>query len=148
MKKILKHFRTKSSPENVAEIARISKTIGPLIENAVKEVFKDYSLELVNNPLTYIVPAVWGASVEGELSDSQKEIFLRINPVIESIIAVFEFKKLTQAQKFAMGYLIRGLLISKITFMVEATRNRHLDQDGRQECDGSLLNRMETIGTA
>jgi hypothetical protein len=148
MKKLFKRFRTKPAPQNTAEISKISKIIGPLIEDLAKEIYTEYNFELVNQPITYIVPAVWGASIEGKLSDSQQEIFQKITPVIEQIIVAFEFDQLKDSQLFAMGYLIRGLLISKITFMIEATINRELNQTKHEECHGGLLDRMETIGSA
>jgi hypothetical protein len=148
MKKMFRYFRTKKAKTNSNEIPKITSVIGPLVENLAKEIFTGYSTHLVNRPLTYIVPGVWGASAEGELSVSQKEIFLKVSPVVEQIIAAFAFEKLNDPQKFALGYLIRGLLISKITFMIEASKNRALNPTKQSTCHNNLLHRMETIGSA
>ena len=44
--------------------------------------------------------------------------------VITDIIELLEFKDLNDSQEFAIGYLIRGLIISKITYLIEASKHR------------------------
>lgn len=123
--KILKNFLTKKKskkePENVMEIANV---IGPLIDKAVWDIFVMYKMDLLSEPITYIVPAVWGAKKDGELTSIQNTINDRVSPVIEDIFKSLRIEKLDRAQEFALNFLIRGIVISKITFMVEALRGR------------------------
>jgi hypothetical protein len=132
-------------PEDLMEIAKV---IGPLIDDAAKEIFASYQMKLLTEPLTYIIPAVWGAKKDGELTPTQKEISRQIVPVIEQIIQSLRFKELTGAQEFAIGFLVRGLIISKTTYMIEVVKNRIIDNtDSRQHNDYGL-EQLEPVGTA
>jgi len=125
MKKIAEKFFSKrvssNDPENIMKIANM---IGPLIEESVRHVFNTHKMILLSQPITYIVPAVWGAKKDGCLTDAQKKIHESVNPVIEKIFNSLEIKDLNHDQEFALYYLIRGIMISKIIYMIEALRNR------------------------
>ena len=82
-----------------------------------------YQTRLLTQPISYIVPAVWGAKKEGELEDTQKEINKQIIPVIKELFAALESKDLDAPQEYAIRFLIRGLIISKITFMIGMMKN-------------------------
>ncbi len=56
------------------DLMKISKVVGPLIDKTVNDIFVSYREKLVTGPITYIVPAVWGARKEGEPDRTQKEI--------------------------------------------------------------------------
>jgi len=103
---------------------RISRVIGPLIDKTAEEIFISYKTRLLSEPIIYIVPAVWGAKKEGELEDTQKEINIKVIPVINELFDALRIRDLSGAQEFAIGFIIRGLIISKITYMIEAVRNR------------------------
>jgi len=95
-----------------------------IIDNTANEIFLAYKKNLLLEPITYIIPAIWGEIKEGNLTSAQQEITAKIEPVISRIMHLFEFENLNKAQKFAVGYLIRGLIISKITTMIESLRNQ------------------------
>ena len=123
--KILKKLFTKGkSPKSDENIMNITNSIGPLIDTAVNDIFKEYRTELLPEPITYIVPAIWGAKKDGELSLVQKKIHERIVPVINKVFDSLLIKDLNSDQEFAIYFLIRGIIIAKITFMIEAFRNR------------------------
>ena len=102
------------------EILRIKE----IIDETTNAIFITYKEELLSEPITYIIPAVWGKIKQGKLTESQHEIFERIDSVITDIIELLEFKDLNDSQEFAIGYLIRGLIISKITYLIEASKHR------------------------
>lgn len=105
------------------ESQKILKAKG-IIDNTANEIFLTHKKTLLSEPITYILPAIWGEIKGGTLSSAQKEITENIEQVINRLMRLFEFEELKKAQKFAIGYLIRGLIISKITYMIEALKNQ------------------------
>ncbi|MBF0476100.1 MAG: hypothetical protein HQK59_09750 [Deltaproteobacteria bacterium] len=139
---------TSLKTNNAEDILKISRAAGPLIEKTVIEIFTAYYHELLNEPVTYIVPAIWGASKEGRLTVSQQHISQKISPIVEEIINLFEFDGLTGAQKFALLYLVRGLFVSKIIYMIELVKNQRSSRKNTEK-EGSFFDPLaETIGSA
>jgi hypothetical protein len=132
-------------PEDEMKIARI---IRPLMDKVVKEIFDLYKIKLLTEPITYIVPAVWGAKKDGELTATQKEINEHIVPVIRKILESFQLRELSEAQEFAIGFLIRGLIISRITYMIEGVKNRLNDKTDPDRQSHGILNYLEPLGSA
>ncbi len=80
--------KKKQGPEDYQSISRILR---PLIDGVSKEICNTCASELLIEPITYIVPAVWGVNKEGKLTDTQKEINRMIAPLITSTINQFDF---------------------------------------------------------
>lgn len=59
--KILKEYfskrKSRKDPEDIMQIANI---IGPLLDGVVNNIFMANRMELLSEPITYIVPAIWG----------------------------------------------------------------------------------------
>ncbi|MFC1489272.1 hypothetical protein ACFL6B_05450, partial [Thermodesulfobacteriota bacterium] len=124
--KILEWFsrdRRKKAPEDTM---RISKIVGPLIDMAAIGIFQTYASELQTESINYIVPAVWGVKEDGELTDTQKEINRKIVHVISDAVNQFDCSEFTKSQKFAIGYFVRELLISKIIYMVSQLKGQSI----------------------
>ena len=98
--------------------------IKEIIDRTSNTIFLSYREELLSEPITYIIPAVWGKIKQGKLTDSQKEIFRTIDPIISDIFELLELDVLNDTQELAIEYLIRGLIISKITYLIEASKQR------------------------
>ena len=150
---MFKKLFTKEKPkEIVAEIMSISGVIGPMIDKSVNQIFMKYSIDLLQKPITYIVPAVWGSAISGELTPVQKQIYGEISPLINNVILHFQFKSSEQAQIFAVAYLVRALLISKLTYMVDAVRHANLPGKKTVQSDNNYmisgLAGMKPIGNA
>ncbi|TRZ47873.1 hypothetical protein D4S03_10880 [bacterium] len=136
--KILKEFLAKiKSRKQHKDIMQIADIIGPLIEKAVWDIFVGYRAELLSEPIAFVVPAIWGAKKDGELTAVQKAINEQIVPVIKRIFELLDIRDLDASQEFALNYLIRGLIVSKITYMIEAFRSRlkerTLDEQGLKD---------------
>ena len=144
LRKLFSRRLRRKEPEDVMKIARL---IGPLIDKTAKEIFMTYQTRLLTQPISYIVPAVWGAKKEGELEDTQKEINRQIIPVIKELFAALESKDLDAPQEYAIGFLIRGLIISKITFMIEMMKNQGIKIDQGNKVN-DILNRKQPLGNA
>lgn len=137
--------------KNSEDLMRIAKVVGSLIDHAAFEVFASHALELLSKPITYIVPAVWGAKKEGELTDSQKEINHKVAPIIDQIIRMFEFQETNGAQEFAVGYIVRGLFVSKILYMIERMKNQQIskgDSAYDEQKENNPLDWTDPIGRA
>ena len=107
---------------------QIADIIGPMIEKAVWDIFVGYRVELLSEDITFVIPAIWGAKKDGELTSTQKAINGQIVPVIKRIFELLDIRDLDSSQEFALNYLIRGLIIAKITYMIEAFRSRLKDK--------------------
>jgi hypothetical protein len=135
-------------PENVTGCAEITKVLCPEIDYVTREIFKNYLETLIHRSPSYIVAAAWGSEQEGPLDQNQKEMFRLITPMVDNVVVLFDNGKLTEDQKFAMGYIIRDLIISKVNYMVESFKNRAMhSMDERRKLMEMLYN-METSGNA
>ena len=121
--------------------------IKEIIDKTTNMIFFSYKESLLSEPITYIISAVWGKK-QGRLSISQEEINRRIAPVIRIIMEIFGFEKINEAQRFTIEYLIKGLIISKITYLIEAFKNRPKDEIRSVEEDTDLIDRLEPLGNA
>ena len=127
---------------------QIADIIGPLIEKAVWDIFISYRAELLAEDITFVIPAIWGAKKDGELTAVQKAINVEIVPVIERIFASLDIRGLDSSQDFALNYLIRGLIIAKVTYMIEAFRSRLKDRTLDEQGLKDALLRFKPLGSA
>ena len=145
---ILKKLFTKEKPRKEEDIMTIANCIGPLLDGAVNEIFTNYRTELLSEPITYIVPAVWGAKRDGDLTPVQKEIHAWIMPVINKVFDSLQIKDLNSNQEFAIYFLIRGIVIAKITFMIEALLNRINERDAEVQHLKDAFTHFKPAGNA
>ena len=67
---------------------------------------------------------MWGAKKDGELTPEQIEINKQVLPVINELVRIVEISYKTKSQEYTIGYIIRGIIISKITYMIEHMKNK------------------------
>lgn len=147
---ILKKFsifkgKTQKEPENLLVPANL---VGTRIDKLAWDIFTTFRVELLAEPITCIVAGIWGAKKDGELSVLQKKIHGRINNQIEEIFALLQMKDLTEGQAFAVKYLIRDLLITKIVYMIESFRAKLDETALKEERMNNYLINIEPKGTA
>lgn len=145
---IEKDFLKGQGTREPGDLLRISRIIEPFIDKTANEIFLLYSKELLSKPITYIVPAVWGVKKEGELTGCQKEMHNRIAPVIDRVIKSLGIEGLSGAQQFAIGYLVRGYMISKITYMVENLKSKTYRRSDSRDGKEDIFNGKGTWGNA
>ena len=138
MKFLDKLFPKKGIEKGSDDVMKIAEIIGPAIDQMVNEIFLVYKKELMVEPITYVVPAVWGAKKDGDLTSIQKEMNGKIAPVVKQVLGTFELNYLNASQEFAIAFLVRGLIISKLAYMIEGIKNRTTD----------MLQHQEPMGTA
>jgi len=127
--KMIKELLARIKPQKQCkDIMQLADIIGPMIEKVVWDIFLGYRVELLSEDITFVIPAIWGAKKDGELTSTQKAINGQIVPVIKKIFELLDIRDLDSSQDFALNYLIRGLIIAKITYMIEAFRSRLKDR--------------------
>ncbi len=141
-------FNKGEKPNKVQELMKITNAIGPLLDKTAHEIFVSHSTELLAEPVTYIISAVWGTGNEGGLTPTQVNMNKKIMPVIDEILRLFETRKMTPPQRNAVDYLLRGFLISKITFMIELFKNQTLLSAAAEYNARDSLEEIEPIGSA
>jgi len=147
--KILMEFLTKiKSRKQHRNIMQIADIIGPMIEKAVWDIFVSYRVELLSEEITFIIPAIWGAKKDGELTSTQKAINEQIAPVIKRVFELLDIRDMDSSQEFALNYLVRGLIVSKITYMIEAFRSRLKDRTLDEQSLNDALMRFKPQGSA
>ena len=127
---------------------QIAGHVGPLIEKTATEIFMAHQHVLLNQPFTYIIRAVWGVRDECELTPTQIQISNQITPILNETIRTFQFQEITPSQEFAIGYLIRGLIIAKINLIIEMVKNKKTQPAKTKSDAAKHLENMDPIGSA
>ncbi len=117
---IKKLFSTKKAPdESPEETGDVTKTMGLLINNAAKDVFLTNKMTLLEEPLTYIVPAVWGVVKDGTITEEQRRMHETLEPTVREVLRLFSYDRLTDSQKHAASFIVRDLIVSKVVYMIQ-----------------------------
>jgi hypothetical protein len=130
------------------DLLRLARGVESRVDRLANEIFVQYKELLLIQNITYIVPAVWGAAKEAELTAEQKEINGKAVPVLKEMLTVLDFRGLDPEQEFALIYILRSLIVSKIVYMIEGSK-RHLAEEQQllnQQFD--FLHDIEPMGQA
>lgn len=92
------------------------------VNRAVEMIFENYRDALLKNPPTYVAPAVWGEKKNGSLDKDQEMIHRSLEPFVFKIMEDLETS--APSASLEMQYLVRGLLVYKLLYMVEIYKNR------------------------
>ena len=123
--KLLKNLlRREPAPNDPEDVLGLFRVIDPRLEKASLDIFLRYRDHLLEMPITYIVPAVWGAAKDGGLTAAQRAMHQEIKPVIQSVMETLRLGSVNAAQRFAVEGLVRGFIITKVTYLIEAFKNR------------------------
>jgi len=131
----------KTAPASMGDLERI-------LSGAALAVFQGHWEALLEQPSSYIVPAIWGANLEGNLDFVQAEIHAALEPVVGMILDRMSSSESPEALRYTFRYLLNGLLIYKISYMVECYRNLVVDSEGDRLHPPSLLAEMAPAGRA
>ena len=145
---LLRHLVERFTKDDKMDVTRLGKSMGDRIDSLAHEIFVCHRSVLFFEHATFIVPAVWGAKKEGVLTSVQKEINSRVEPVIRELLEELALEKPTAEQKFAVEFMIRGLLITKITYMLELGKNMGLASMDKNRKEKHPLTDMEPLGRA
>jgi len=126
------------------EPTALASQISPLLDELNQRVFWEHQESLLREPIDFVVPAVWGASKDGPLSPEQREIHQKVLPFIQKAFRIMSLSGLSEPQRFAVDFLLRGLIINRLTYTIMAAHNRGHNASRAAE----LLENLETVGTA
>ncbi len=107
-------FTLKNCDEGSKAVLKIKE----IIDETTDSIFVLFKDQLLSNHITYIVPAVWGKLRQEELNRDQRNIYRTIETMVSDVVEIMDFNEISEAQRFAIEYLIRGLVISKITYLI------------------------------
>jgi len=141
--------KQKEQDSRTDDVMEVPRLLEALINRAALQIVENCKDKLMTEPATYIVPAVWGAIEKGEIDKDQKEIYRTIAPVVNEINNSLQTENLSASQRFTLEYLIKGLIISKVNFMMEVLKNRLNNKPdvGNQDASRSLEH-LEPLGNA
>jgi len=109
---------------NFDENLKVMRDTRKEIDAITREVFRSHFARLIEEPLSYIVYAVWGTKNNGTLTSDQKAINNKIEHIIKKLEPILKLNSLGSSQKFAIQYIMRELIITKLVFMVEMLREK------------------------
>ncbi|MBN1850597.1 MAG: hypothetical protein JW932_18655 [Deltaproteobacteria bacterium] len=122
--------------------------IKEIIDKTTDMIFSAYRDSLLSEPNTYIVQAVWAKNHKGKLSPNQKKIKKRIASMMNDIMEILDLKDINESQTFSIEYLIKGLAVSKISYLIEAFKNKQNTACISDEGDSSILDRLKSFWNA
>ena len=136
-------------PEMPVDIMRVPRVVEPLLNKAALDIVDSYRGKLLTKPISYIVPAIWGVKEKGKIDKVQKEIYQHVTPLMEEIFDSLNLEFQNASQKFTVDYLVKGLIVAKVTYMIEALKNQMNENfsPGDQE-EAESLATIEPIGRA
>ena len=141
--------KRKKAPEFDGDMSEVAKLIEPIIDQVAQNIFSKYMGVLLIRPSSYIVPAVWANEDSPGIDSVAREISRMVGPAVKMVFQTLELKNPNRSQVYGISYLVRGLIISKVAYMVECFKNTPmiagLDDDGMST---SELRNIQTLGSA
>jgi len=144
-----KWFKKRKPPPNYdGDFTALAKCIDPIIDRVANEMFHSYMDILISRPSSYIVPAIWAHEDSVEIDPIAREINRMVGPALHSVFVALDLTKPKRSQILGISYLVRGLIISKVAFMVEAFKNRPLGIEQTEGPHTYELRDMQPLGSA
>lgn len=148
MKGFLQKLFARRKKETQSEDWRkTTKTISLLIQEETFDIFHSRAISFIEEPVNYLIPAVWGIKKDGELTPEQQEIGNRVQILTEKVIAALDVKDLNSSQRFAVGFLVRELIIARLLLFIQIFRGQLLAETGGQE-EANILRHLDVWGAA
>ena len=132
-----------ATPEDLREITSIIRL---LVNKETNRILQSYMLELLIEPIDYVIPAIWGVGQNGQLDAIQEKIHQHFASFLESLLNALKLKDLNNAQQFAIEFLIRELFISKIVYQVERVRSMTSPKLDLNAEETPLLKQVRALG--
>jgi len=148
MKRLSKLFRSGSTDVTTVDMRRIHELMNQ-IDEATKKIFNFNAIELLNEPLSNVVAAVWGTLIDkSQPTSTQRQIDSTIRPIIRTIQDALKTEELTGAKDCVIDYLIRRLAVSEILFMITCYKLNMLTNEQSKSMDIYNLADIHVTGHA
>ena len=121
MKWLRKLLRSKGLEKAAPVDAGLVYEVMEQLDQATKKIFDCNILDLLNEPIANIVPAVWCAQTdEAQLTSIQRQIQCTIYPMINQIRNVLKSDELSEIKDITVDYLVKKLAIVELAFMIQS----------------------------
>ena len=148
MKSLSKFLRSRKTEVTSIDMSIMNGLIEQ-VEEATKKIFNSNAVELLNEPLTNVVAAVWGVQTdENQPTSTQRKIDHTIRPIIRKIQDAIETEEFSGAKDCVIDYLIKRLVISEIVFMIQCYKVSLLGREQYKSSDTHNLADIQTAGHA
>ena len=151
MKHLWSRFFGKSKCESPIDEnpMNFARPVWEVIEEAVNNVAVNYKTDLLSEPISYIVWAIWGQAENGEMDNVQESIFNCVQPAVVKAVSLLQIDGLKPHQSFAIEFVIRGLIISRIGYAMERLKS-HMQGEKTKfgEKENDYLRQITPAGTA
>ena len=149
MKELLqKVFPGRKETSHSKDLGEITRVIRPLIQNETFDMLYSHGIGFMNAPINCVVPAVWGIKEDGRLTPDQQEIKVRVQKIVERVIAALDVEGLNSSQRFAIGFLVRELIIARLLLFIQIFNCELTAQKSEQEEELSILHNLDAWGSA
>ena len=101
-------FRAGKGHAPEKDLNSIAKIIEPILSRTSLEIFMAHDRKLLEEPIDYIIPAVWGSKLNGQLDRTQQEIYRKVHPLLQVIFKALSLPDLSGPQEFALSFLLKG----------------------------------------
>jgi hypothetical protein len=119
MKSLIKFCRSRKTEVTGIDIHTMNGLIEQ-VDEAAKKIFNSNAIELLNEPITNVIAAVWGVQTDKhQPTSTQWQIAHIIRPVIRKIRDAIETGELSESKDCIIDYLIKRLVVSEIVFMIQ-----------------------------
>jgi hypothetical protein len=119
MKPLSKLFISRNTEDTTHDM-RIINGLIKQVDEAAKKVFTSNAAELLNEPITNVIEAVWGVQDDkSQPTSAQRRIDSIIRPMIRKINDDIETEDLTGAKNYIIDALIKRLAIWEILFTIQ-----------------------------
>ncbi|KIX16021.1 hypothetical protein [Dethiosulfatarculus sandiegensis] len=145
---LAKFLKREKKPLSTDQVLKKAKEILPMLDGLVNRLFQEFSSELLSMDPEAIVPAVWGTDKEGQMNRFQSKVHQQVRPVVNDVLGLLHLEELDGSDRFAVECLIRELLIAKLAFMMEGTKNRLMRELVSEDPMELYSQQIQTVGSA
>ena len=145
--KAVKSLWQAKKPKKSQDILSIARKCGPAMDQMVLRIFELQGSQIMQADNNYLVHAIWGVRQGAPLDHTQEYINREFKNTFQVLIRALDLGDLSDAQEYALGYLIRDLAITKLVYMAEKAKSSPGGRSPSAEPDVDLAS-MDVIGSA
>ena len=143
----IKRLWSAGKRESGQEVLAIARKCGPAMDQLALRVFEQHGPKIMQSDNTFLVHAIWGVR-QGASPDRTQELIHREFEATHKIVTrALGLTGLSEAQQYALDYLIRDLAITKLVYMAQKA-NSTPDRRNPSAGPGMDLASMDVIGSA
>jgi hypothetical protein len=120
-------------------ICEINILIRPMVDESIRQILKSSGCKFLSEHIDNITHAVWGRIANNKIARCQMEISKQVINLIEDIRGILEMASLNTSHQFALDYLIRAFIISRLLRVAAAFGIDIIEREGRQQKFSALL---------